>query len=392
MQARRVGGAVLSQIRRLTELDAEAIGAVARGAGDDARADPALLGGYLDAVLSAARSSRSLDGSELEGFRRLGERAAELGVDLSALLDLYLSATWRLWREVPWDKTGVSSEALATVADSLFRSSDDTAQALGRGFQEAQRRAIRREEAFRRELVDGLLSGTGDLGRLRDRAASFGFNLLAGHRVLVARTDQPAEDGGPLHAGAELRIRQAFGERDVVVATKDGALVCIVPESAQDPAATIADVLDDVGGGGWRIGEGRVEQGPAGVSRSYRQARDALDVAARLETSSPLARYEDLLVYHVLLADQAELQGLVERSLGGLDGARGGAEPLIATLEAFFEEAGNVSATARRLHLSARTVSERLRTITQLTGLRPQDAQDRFQLEVAVRARKLLGS
>jgi DNA-binding PucR family transcriptional regulator len=135
-----------------------------------------------------------------------------------------------------------------------------------------------------------------------------------------------------------------------------------------------------------------VEQGPAGVSRSYRQARDALDVAARLETSSPLARYEDLLVYHVLLADQAELQGLVERSLGGLDGARGGAEPLIATLEAFFEEAGNVSATARRLHLSARTVSERLRTITQLTGLRPQDAQDRFQLEVAVRARKLLGS
>jgi hypothetical protein len=392
VQARRVEGAVLSEIRRLTELDAGTIDDVSRGAGDDAGADPALLGGYLDAVLSAARSCRSLERGELDGFRRLGERAAELGVDLSALLDLYLSATWRLWREIPWAASGVSSEGLATVADSLFRSSDDTAQALGKGFQEAQRRAIRREEALRREFVDGLLSATGDLGRLRDHGATLGFNVLAGHRVVVARTDRATDDGGPVHAGAEMRIRQAFGERDVVVATKEGALVCIVPEGAEDPATTIAGVLEDVGGGGWRIGEGRIEPGPAGVSRSFRQAQDALDVAGRLETPSPIARYDSLLVYHLLLADQSELRAVVDRTLGGLDGARGGAEHFIETLEAFFAEGGNVSATARRLHLSARTVSQRLQTISQRTGLRPQDPQDRFQLEVSVRARRLLNS
>ena len=387
-----MGGTVASEIRRLAEVDAATIDSVTRGAAGDAGADPALLDGYLDAVLRAARSGRSLERAELEGFRSLGERAAELGVDLSALLDLYLSATWRLWREIPWTGSGVSGEGIAAVADSLFRSSDDTAQALGTGFQEAQRRAIRREEAVRREFVEDLLSGTGDLRRLRDPAASFGFNVLAGHRVVVAETDEPVEEGGPLHGGAELRIRQAFGERDVVVATKEGALVCVLPEGAEDPATAMGSILDDVGRGGWRIGEGRVETGPTGVSRSYRQARDALDVAARLGTLAPVARYDSLLVYHLLLADQAELRSVVEGTLGGLEGGRGGAEPLIATLEAFFAESGNVSATARRLDLSARTVSHRLRTIAQRTGLRPQDAQDRFQLEVAVRARKLLRS
>jgi hypothetical protein len=375
----------------LANLGAGTVEEVARDAAKDAGVDAELLGGYLVGVLKAARSSRSLGRAELEAFDGIGERAAERGVDLPALLDLYLSATWRLWRAiVQGGGDDAPGDALAAVADSLFRSSDDTVQALGAGYQRAQRLAIRREEALRREFADDLLSGAGDPDLLRERAEIFGFRLAAGHRVLVARTDRGVGEGGPLHMGAELRIRREFAGDELLVATKEGGLVCVVPAEAEEPAARVAGAVADVGRGAWRVGEGRVEPGPAGVARSYRQAQEALELAGRLGREEPVASYDALLVYHLLLGDRTELRALVDRTLGGLEGARGGPEPLVQTLEAYFAEGGNVTATARRLHLSARAVSHRLQTITRLTGRRPQDPEHRFQLEVAVRARRLL--
>ncbi len=374
----------------LADLDAETIHGVEQGAAKDAGVDAELLGGYLPAVLKAARSSRSVGRPELEAFDRIGERAAERGVDLPALLDLYLSATWRLWRAIVHGGDGAPSDALAAVADSLFRSSDDTVQALGAGYQRAQRLAIRREEALRREFADDLLSGAGDAELLRERAEMFGFRLAASHRVLVARADRGVEEGGRLHTGAELRVRREFAGHELLVATKEGCLVCVVPAEASDPGTRVAHAVDDVGRGPWRVGEGRVEPGPAGVVRSYRQAREALELAGRLGRGEPVASYDGLLVYHLLLGDPNELRTLVDRTLGGLEGSRGGAEPLVETLEAYFAEGGNVTATARRLHLSARAVSHRLQAITRRTGRRPQDPEDRFLLEVAVRASRLL--
>ena len=384
-------GALVSEIHRLTDLSSGAVDEVARKAGQDSGVDPALLGGYLELTMRGARSGRSLSRGELNRLNMIGDQAAESGVDLAALLDLYLSATWRLWREISFNARGVSNEAVASVADSLFRSSDDAAQALGKGFEEAQRLAIRREEALRREFVDDLLSGTvGGLDRLREGASALGFNLLAPHRVLVAQADRPVEEGSPLHLGAEMRVRQALGRDDLVVATKEGRLVCVVPEEAEEPGAAAARALEGVGGAEWRVGEGRVESGPAGVARSYAQAREALELARSVNAASPVATYDSLLVYHLLLNDRAELQLLVDRTLGGLEEARGGAEPFIETLEVYLAEGGNVSAAARRLHLSARAVSHRLTTITRRTGRRLQDPQDRFLLEVAVRAHRLL--
>ena len=65
---------------------------------------------------------------------------------------------------------------------------------------------------------------------------------------------------------------------------------------------------------------------------------------------------------------------------------------MVETLEGYFAESGNVSGTGRRIHLSARAVVYRLERIAQLTGYSPQDPEGRFVLEVAVRARRLLGA
>ena len=72
--------------------------------------------------------------------------------------------------------------------------------------------------------------------------------------------------------------------------------------------------------------------------------------------------------------------------------ARGGGEHLIETLQAHIAASGNLSATARALHLSARAVGYRLERIAQLTGHSPHDPEGRFVLELAVRARPLIAA
>jgi len=74
------------------------LAAITGAASREAGGVPAeLLTDYLPAVLDAASTGRRLTAAELAGYGRSGERAAESGVALRGLVDLFLSATWRLW-------------------------------------------------------------------------------------------------------------------------------------------------------------------------------------------------------------------------------------------------------------------------------------------------------
>ncbi|WP_026257468.1 hypothetical protein [Actinopolymorpha alba] len=61
----------------------------------------------------------------------------------------------------------------------------------------------------------------------------------------------------------------------------------------------------------------------------------------------PVLNAADLLVFPVLLRDHA-ITDLVRTVLGQLTEARGGPQPFLDTLAAFFESQGNITATARR--------------------------------------------
>ena len=74
-----------------------------------------------------------------------------------------------------------------------------------------------------------------------------------------------------------------------------------------------------------------------------------------------------------------------------LTAARGGAEPLLRTLEAYFAAGGNASLGARSLHLSVRALTYRLEKIAELTGRDPADPAQRFELQTAVTGARLLG-
>ena len=93
----------------------------------------------------------------------------------------------------------------------------------------------------------------------------------------------------------------------------------------------------------------------------------------------------------MLLRDQPAIADLVQSVLGQLVHARGGAEPLLTTLDAYFATGGVTTETARRLHLSVRAVTYRLDRATTLTGYDPTDPAQRFTVHAAVLGAKLLG-
>jgi hypothetical protein len=386
------------------------LAAITQAASQEAGGVPAgLLGDYLSAVLDAAASGRRLTGRELAGYAASGERAAESGIALRGLVDLFLSATWRLWRELP-AAPGPAGQgpaaALRAAGLAVLRAADDAVAAAAEGFERARLSAARREEAERREFFDDLLSGRAGAGDLIARGERLGLRLAGPHQVVLAG---PGTPGGTLQLPdleLEAAVATAAAPSPSLTATRGGMLVAIAGAAGGGEAGRVADALGRVlghgppgrsgppGAGGtprpWRITIGRPYTGPGGVVRSYEEAAEALDAAQRLGLPDPVASAADLLVYQVLLRDRPAISDLVAATLAPLAGARGGAGPLLATLAAYFAQGGVATAAARDLHLSVRAVTYRLARVRELTGRDPAVPADALVLQVAVIGAQLL--
>jgi sugar diacid utilization regulator len=373
--------------------------AVADAAAASAGAPVELLGEYLTILADAAVSGRRPQKRELQAVRELGRRAAEQGVGAGQAVDLYLSAAWRLWRELPMVVRTRDRHQVRAAADAVLRVIDDAVEVLVEGHQAARRQMVRQEEALRREFIDDLLRGDADVSRMVERAEPFGLDLGRTHQVALAA---PVGSSALLDRAAvvaERAVVDQFGDREVLVATKDGRLVVLVPG---DPPATSRGGTPDVEAvvqaelrrvgkrSQWRVAAGRPHLGAYGIARSYEEAREALTLAERLHFDTGALHGRDLLVYRVIGRDQAAIVDLVHSVLTPLTRARGGAEPLLHTLQAYFATGDVATETARRMHLSVRAVTYRLAKVKALTGLDTAEPSQRFALQVAVLGARLL--
>ncbi|HSS88377.1 MAG TPA: helix-turn-helix domain-containing protein [Streptosporangiaceae bacterium] len=391
------------------------LAAIAAAASREAGGVPVgLLGDYLPAAAEAAASGRRLTAAELSGYGRSGEQAALSGVALRGLVDLFLSATWRLWRKLP---AGTSPTAVRAAGLAVLRAADDAVAAAAEGFERALLTVARREEAERREFFDDLLSGRGRVGDLIVRGDQLGMRLAGPHQVVVAGSAAAGVTLNPAGVEVDAVVADAASPSPALVATRGGRIVAVTgaadgkeadrvaralarllaqaqPGTGQPPAGTRPGQpsagMDPETSPPWRIVVGRPYPGPSGVVRSYEEAAEALDVAERLGLPEPVASAEDLLVYQVLLRDRTAITDLVCTVLMPLGAARGGAAPLLATLAAYFARGGVAAAAARDLHLSVRAVTYRLARVRDLTGRDPARAADALTLQVAVIGARLL--
>ncbi|MEV6962528.1 helix-turn-helix domain-containing protein [Streptomyces sp. NPDC051207] len=336
------------------------------------------LEGYAEILAEVSATGRRLTRDELQARRALGERAADEGLSLRALVRQHLEATRECWP----GGAGSADHVLAAVSQAV--------DAFAEGYERAQRLAVRQEEAARREFIDDLLYGRSDLGRLAERAERFGLVLSRAHAVAVARGPETYDDTAPVTRRVEAALNARFGDRRTLLTTKNGLLICVAP-GEQDEVLTYFAKQAHAATGFSRVAIGRPQPGAGGVVHSYEEALSTLDLAERLELDEPVLRAADLLVYPVLTRDRQAMADLVLSALGPLREARGGAEPLLRTLEVYFESGCTAAEAARRLSLSVRALTYRLERIRGLTGADPSDPVHRYTLQTAVIGARLLG-
>ena len=375
---------------------------VAASAAAACQAPADLLGEYLPMLADAAVDGRRPEAWELEAVRESGRRAAAAGVSARRAVELYLSAAWRLWRELPVVMRSTDPEKVRTAAEAVLRVLDDAIGLLVEGHQSERREMIRHEEALRREFVDDLLRGDADVSRMVERAEPFGLDLGKPHHVALAAprgasaarsTGRPSCWSAPSSTGSATgtcwsRPRTAAWSSSSPAGRPQAASSA----HSVDVGAVIEKELGRLAGGHrWRVAAGRAFPGAFGIPRSYEEARDALDAADRLDLDADVVHARDVLVYRVLGRDQAAIVDLVRDVLGPLDASRGGAGLHLETLQGYFDAGDVATEAARRLHVSVRTVTYRLARIAQLTGYSVAKPDQRFALHAAVLGARLLG-
>jgi sugar diacid utilization regulator len=375
--------------------------AAARDAGG---IDPLFLGGFLPAVVTATAARRRLRRRELQACDAMGRRAAAQGVALRALVDLYLSAGWRLWRDVP-DVSAGGAEQVRAAALSVLRATDDGVAALVEGYQLARADVARLHEVTKREVLDSLLAGGQQAIDAAGPAADLGLVLSGPVSVLVARG--PAgfahPTGGILPSRVERALQGQHGDAHPLVLVRSDELVCVF--AAPDAAAVdlvariVAAEIDAHWATGpapkspgrlWRGAVSSPRIGAAAVRASHDEARYALEIANRLGLEPAVVDAGELNVYRVLLRDRPATHDLIRGTLTPLTRARSGAQPLLETLDAYYATGCVATETAARLHVSVRTVTYRLSRVAELIGRDPTDPAQWLTIQAAVTAAKLL--
>lgn len=371
------------------------------------------------AALAAVGPVPAADGEAAAAmFRDLGRLLAMEGRSLGALqaaLRVGARVTWQRLHEQARQGQG-DSAAFARIGETVFWYMDELAAASSAGYAEARAELAGETGQLRRRLLDLLTASSAapPAAAIASLAQAAGWPLP--RRVAaVALTPVAARTPGllPPDVLADLTRRDPCllipdpdgpGRRRQLAATLHAWL-------AAGGRAAAGPVLADTVPAGQPPAGPLAAVGPAvplsAASGSLRWAGQALALARRglvraagdtpgaaPGTAGPagLVWCEDHLPTLVLLAD-ADLAATLSREalapLRPLSPAQ--ADRLARTLLAWLESAGDANAAARRLQVHPQTIRYRLRQVTELFGAALTDPDDRFQLLLALRVRRLLG-
>jgi purine catabolism regulator len=255
------------------------------------------------------------------------------------------------------------------------------------------------EARYRGDFLRAVLAGTTRADQdVHEHAGRLGWALDG---ELVVGVGEPADlgpDAGPGEVSA--RIARVL-ERELcrrwpgaVVHGYASEVVAIMPADARDHLdAVVRSTRAHLSAAerGFGFGISRVVDDIGGVPTAYRQAREALLIAARDRQGTGFTSFDNIGLARLVavMAESDQAHTVVADALQPLLSDRNGHD-LLATLESFLSHNCNVAATARELHFHYNTVRYRVSRIEELLGPFVDDAERRAELMAACGLRRAL--
>ncbi len=263
---------------------------------------------------------------------------------------------------------------------------------------------LRLREDFVWSLASGVLTDA-ELARLR--CCSLGYDPDRTYQAVAFMEDDAIGQNASVRDDPESLLR--FRERmlysiekaadvlakRVMATVRNSSLIAFLEVDTDSNGADVRrfcekvlEIVGKSGGPTFSCGIGRPRDKLLELARGYEEAKDAVMIGRVIKGRRAVTQYADLGPYRLLarLSGDDEACEFCSQYLGRLieyDSKRKG--ELLRTLSCYLANSGNVSATARTLHLHRQSLIYRLERIEQLTGLSLQDAQDRFVLELGLR-------
>jgi hypothetical protein len=313
----------------------------------------------------------------MEIYRGLGRVEMQKGRSLDALhaaFRLGARLAWRRWTHVGI-RLGANPAEMYRLADAVFAYMDELARLTAQGYNQAlidsagERSRVRLARAV---VADPPLPR----GKLEELSAAAGWPLP--DSVVVVALEHVTQ--GQAVAAPE------FFSRDDILGDVEGPLPFLL---MPDKGPATFDVVADIAAGH------RAAVGPPvaveDAARSLGWARELLQLSARgLGGDVSVLRCTDHLSSLALLRDEHLIRVLGERMLRPLEDLTVKQRARLSdTLLAWIETAGNAQEAAHLLGVHPQTARCRINRLKELFGDVLRDPQGRFELELALRGRRL---
>jgi purine catabolism regulator len=355
--------------------------------------------------MATAREARPPTPEELRRVAQLGVLQARGSQSVEPVL-----AAYRIAARVAWDAIlaawrghpEATPEAMVVTANYVFTALDQVAAEVTHTYLVAREQHMQRGTRARARLFHALISDTFDSEfAVQKQALGLNLALAPGYVAAVCKLllgKSESERGG--EALSEMAAGLDLPSRALSHATDSQTLVLLWPVDGQDPGdrvrAFIARLQSEAeqrfgrGRARVRAGLGSFHPGLRGISRSYLEAQQAVDLGRKLRPEGGVQHHDELVPYLVLAQNPLLAERYVNHLLGRLlEADRTGRGSLLETLEAYLSR-GSVKDAAEALHLHRHTVLYRLEKIRDLVDGKLEEPAVRLRLQLALDLRRLL--
>jgi sugar diacid utilization regulator len=357
----------------------------------------------LDLFLATAREGRPATARELREVAQLGILQARGSQSVEPVLAAYRIAARVAWDAIlrAWrDYSEATPEAMVVTANYVFGALDQVAAEVTRTYLHAREQHLLRGTRARTRLFHALISDTFDSElAIQKQALAVNLPIAAGYVAVVAKLLSGGGERDSGEALSELVPQLDLPVRALAHVTDPTTLVVLWPAESEAAAASARDLVAHVQEAAdvrWgprrtrvRAGLGSFHPGLRGISRSYLEAQQAIEVGRKLRPEAAVHHHDEIAPFLVLAQNPLTAERYVEMVLGPLLTGERGRHLLLDTLEAYVTRA-SLKEAAAALHLHRHTVLYRLDKIRELLGHDLDSPTARFRLQLALDLRRLL--